>query len=332
MVTQELLSYVTSEYNKGKTREQIRTILLSGGGWSDEDLKEVFSMVMPKEASSSPVLQSTLKKIEPEKPGTSFKTSDLSHLITPEKVNLPLSKKTKEFIGFTLVFCIFLGSWLFFRPQINSFWEEHIAGIFSNISLPSFFSETKEEPSKEAEKEFVPLPVVDTPVVVESIIKDCGTTNAPDRKNPQLYQSNEVLTCVGLNVLLNCSPTTAVLNDPLFPTNLEILNKDNVCSFKLSYSQDSKLVDVSNKKLAGQAIMCPISIVQKMEESSKGVTFVAPDKDKVAEYVADIYSYGNLGVFIENNFDIKKIQDLGCSGEFINSMIASYTQATNKKN
>ena len=37
MVTQELLGYIRAEVAKGKTREEIRGTLLSGGGWSEDD-------------------------------------------------------------------------------------------------------------------------------------------------------------------------------------------------------------------------------------------------------------------------------------------------------
>ncbi len=68
-----------------------------------------------------------------------------------------------------------------------------------------------------------------------------------------------------------------------------------------------------------------------MEEKNKSVTFTTPDRSLPSEYAAEAYFYGNLGVFIENDFDQAKIKELGCSGSFISSMITSYKKAQTKK-
>ncbi len=47
MITPELLGYIRSELAKGKTREEIHTTLIHGGGWKDEDLEEAFREVLP---------------------------------------------------------------------------------------------------------------------------------------------------------------------------------------------------------------------------------------------------------------------------------------------
>jgi hypothetical protein len=52
MITQELTAYVKSELNRGKSRDEVRNSLLSGGGWSEADIAEVFRDVMPKDSTA----------------------------------------------------------------------------------------------------------------------------------------------------------------------------------------------------------------------------------------------------------------------------------------
>lgn len=47
MVNQELILFVRAELTKGKTQENIRAELLSGGGWSADDIDQVFGIVNP---------------------------------------------------------------------------------------------------------------------------------------------------------------------------------------------------------------------------------------------------------------------------------------------
>ena len=67
MITQELLGYIRTEFTKGKTREEIRGALISGGGWSEDDLNEAFRTIIPmpsvilpegKPSQPAPVLSS----------------------------------------------------------------------------------------------------------------------------------------------------------------------------------------------------------------------------------------------------------------------------------
>ncbi|MEK7080779.1 MAG: hypothetical protein AAB902_00035, partial [Patescibacteria group bacterium] len=68
MITQELLGYIRIELSKGKTREEIRQALLSGGGWSEDDLSEAFRTVIPMQSPVAPVIQPIIKPvIQPEK-------------------------------------------------------------------------------------------------------------------------------------------------------------------------------------------------------------------------------------------------------------------------
>lgn len=64
MVTPELLEYVRTEIAKGKTREEINKVLISGGGWSQADLSEVFRTVIPMQGVVIPNLVVEDKPIE----------------------------------------------------------------------------------------------------------------------------------------------------------------------------------------------------------------------------------------------------------------------------
>ncbi len=105
----------------------------------------------------------------------------------------------------------------------------------------------------------------------------------------------------------------------------------NSCNFKLSYSADSTLNDITGKKLSGQYILCPINIVKAIDNTkSASPKFIVSDKTNFSKYASQIYFYGTLGLFIENNLDQNKIKALGCSGEYVQSVIASYNLSQKK--
>ena len=47
MTTPELLNYIRNEITKGKTREDIHRVLMSNGGWTEDDLSEAFRVIIP---------------------------------------------------------------------------------------------------------------------------------------------------------------------------------------------------------------------------------------------------------------------------------------------
>jgi hypothetical protein len=122
------------------------------------------------------------------------------------------------------------------------------------------------------------------------------------------------------------------LKDDFFPTVFEITQSNNPgsCNFKLSYPRDSTLSDITGKKLAGQIITCPLNIVKAIDNTNPATPkFIAPNKTDFSKYGSQIYFYGTLGLFIENNLDQNKISGLGCSGMYIDSVIASYQKTQN---
>lgn len=307
MITPELIGYIRSEFAKGKTREEIRTVLVADGGWSEADLSEAFRTVIPMQGFIAP------------------------------KTKLPLSL-WKMCLTFVVIGGLCLAVWYFYRAPVISIWNSLVKNI-TELSMPKlsilYFNAKKINTTANTTPPDNPVVAQNNPVVPTKVgiptevgIKDCGIGIAPDPKDPRTYQNDAVLACLG-NSALRCEDAKAVLKDALFPTIFQIARENtggqNTCSFRLLYGKDSALIDVAGKKLAGQSIACPISLVQALDESSaKTSLFKAPSKDNPSKYASQIYFYGTLGLFIENNIDKNKILSLGCSGPYIDSVIASY--------
>lgn len=300
MVTPELIKYVKEEFAKGRTRGEVHADLIKGGGWVEADVDDAFRKVLSAQTSEEDLVSNTVNKIS----GTTK------------------SNKNSKFlweIVFLVVGLVCVVSWYFYRPQIINFWNSGMSKL-SEISLPFFdFKETNKT-------EIVSIPEEASTVVAE--IKDCGVTTKPDLSKPFTYNDNAVLNCLGSSVLA-CTNAKAVLKDDLFPTIFQVIkdknNDQSSCFFKLSYAEDSVLVDVTGKKLARQYIECPVSIAKELDESNPKVPiFKAPTYENLGKYASQIYFYGIIGVFIENNVDKDKIKSLGCSGSYIDSVVASY--------
>ncbi len=165
-----------------------------------------------------------------------------------------------------------------------------------------------------------------------SAFRNCGETSAPDPKNPSSYLNNSVLDCFGESAL-RCQSAKGVLNNALFPTNFQVAkDEEGTCYFQLAYKKDSSLVDITGRKLVGQYMFCPLSIVKFVDESKANAPlFKAPDTENPGKYASQIYFYGTLGVFMENNVDKNKIRNIGCSGPYLDSVVAGYHKMQEKK-
>lgn len=299
MITPELINYIKGELAKGRTREDIRSTLAREGGWSDADLSEAFRTVLPMQnVTQSPSV------------GQVF----VSPKISPKLLKIILIVIVVAGLGFAV--------W-FYRTPLMSFWNlgiDKIVELYSSYFGPKKPVETVDTTSQ---NNIVIAPIVKT-------IKDCGTTDSPNLKNKSTYENNTVLNCLG-DSALRCEDAKAIVQDDLFPGVFEIVKNENVgqntCNFRLSYSADSTLVDITGKKLALQYISCPINIVKAIDESKNPLSFSSPSFDNLGKYASQIYFYGTLGLFVENNIDKNKIQNLGCSGSFIDVMIESYQKA-----
>ena len=366
MITKELVDYIRGEVGKGKTREEIQPVLISGGGWTDADLNEAFRTVVPAQnpiSSPAPILNpiqpisapSQIKPVQaPIQNPVSNPPKQINNMIMPKiqpatQMASPLSSPTISplysapslakmnpyaaaskkhsshgFLKFlmTLIILILIASVIlyFFFPSL---WNS----IASDLHIP-FPNQSAVNIAPIAP--VIPTPVVNTPVApvtpppVVNTVADCGTAASPDLKTPSTYENNSTLSCLGTNIL-NCTNATGTLTDPLFPTSISITKDATSCSFTLAYSSDSTLVDITGKKLAGQSITCPVSIIKSVDQTNpNALTFNAPDTTDMGKYASQMYFYGTIGVFLENNLDPAKIASLGCSGDYINSVIASY--------
>ena len=326
MITQELLGYIRTEFSKGKTREEIRGALISGGGWSEDDLNEAFRTIIPMPSVILP-------EGKPSQPAPVLSSLPLHSFSSPSSYSpSPLLLKSTSFskisssshllfslLKFLIILIIIgglgFGSW-YYRSQIINLWDSLVNNV-SNLFLP--FLGTNQTPDKI-------IPVVNNITVQPTVndIMNCGIGTTPKLNTPSTYENDPVLSCLGASAL-NCENATGILKDDFFPTIFEITKSQNSCNFKLSYPADSALIDITGKKLAGQYISCPIDIVKAMDNTNAASPkFLVPGKTDLSKYASDIYFYGTLGLFIENNLDPNKIQALGCSGEYIQSVIASY--------
>ncbi len=285
MITTELMGYIRAELAKNRTRSEIHTELVKSG-WSENDLSEAFRIVMPMQGFGA------------------------SSVIT--KTNAKISLHNLIFIIVGLLCVVF---WYFYQTQIMNFLN---SGLDSIKGLTSSYFEPKTSPSSDE------IVVVKDNIVT---VKDCGVSTAPNLKSSIAYQNDPVLSCLGDSALF-CEDAKAILADPLFPTIFQVIKNKNAdqndCNFKLSYALDSTLIDITGKKLAGQSIMCPLSIVKVLDETKKVPSFNAPNINNLGQYASQIYFYGTLGLFIETNVEKNKIKDLGCSGSYIDSVVASY--------
>ena len=343
MITQELTAYVKSELNKGKTREEIRNSLLSGGGWSDSDISEVFRTVIPLE-TINPVLPKATPfnpngpiNVIPPTPPTAQNApttpKPLVFEVASPVSNIEKTKSASKFPFVSVILAMLIGVFCFvifyfFRPQVMIL-PTQIKNSFN--SLVDKISGAKEEIPIVVVEEIPVAPVIPEVVIPQKI--NCGITDSPDRKKPNAYMNDIVLKCLGES-LKTCVDTEGEINDPLFPSVFKIsTNQTNgACNFSLNYKADSLLADAKGQKLAGSGITCPVSVVKTVDETNPTKpVFKSPDTSNSNKFAVDTYFYLTFGIFVENNLDQTKIEALGCEGLFIKYMVDSLKQVKPKR-
>ncbi|MEX2052153.1 MAG: hypothetical protein WD991_00455, partial [Candidatus Paceibacterota bacterium] len=317
---QELIAYIRGEVNKGKTREEIRASLLSGGGWSEADISEAFRTVMPLE--SVPVVP----------PGTPVVTTTIKPFIinptiapapAPSRAYAYSGRKPSHMKGIMIwgLLAILIGAGgYYFRPQLGDMWntmEEGWSGM-------AWFSSGEEN---EEDMAYVPPPIEEPKILLPTSSRYCGETKAPELNKQTGIEEDAVLGCIGASALA-CEWAQATLISPLFPTIIEIIPSrtpgSGNCSFSLSYASDSTLSSLDGKSMAGESIACPLQVVKSFKEGvNNTLVFSAPTKESPRKYGAEIFFYGTTGVFLENNFSQSGIEESGCSGGFIGRVIDS---------
>lgn len=340
MITQELIAYIRGEFSKGKTREEIRTTLLAGGGWSENDLSEAFrtvipmqgnvaqNVIFPKEKSSQPAPSSP-----PTPPSVSFSPSPLPSFLPPISYlpsrsslkSTPFSKplssphSSHPLLKFLIVLIFIVGlsfGFWYYRSPIINLWNASVNKVLE-LSTPSF-NENQDTGSNNVAPDAVTQPVAQ--------VRNCGIVATPKLGFPSTYENDSGLSCLGESAAI-CVNAKGILRDDFFPTVFEITKLQASCNFKLSYPADSALTDITGRKLALQYIICPINIVKAIDNTNvASPKFIAPDTTNFSRYASQIYFYGTLGLFVENNLDKNEMEALGCNGPYIDSMIASYNK------
>ena len=160
-----------------------------------------------------------------------------------------------------------------------------------------------------------------------AVEKDCGTTNG---KTP--YASDPVLACMGA-AALSCSNARATISigsggsAQLSTSTLKITNPGSggACSFTVV---PAPAPNASGASASALSISCPLSIVKASDDflSSATPTWKSPTKTDPNKYAGEIYYYGAMGVFIQNNFSEAKIRAAGCTGDFIKTYIAEHAK------
>src|SRR3989339_48962 len=244
------------------------------------------------------------------------------------KISVPVPHhSSRSWLKFLVILIIIgglgFGVW-YYRIPIVGLWNSLINKFAGS---PALEVETPSNPNLD-QPAVIPLPSSEPPSPPVVSVKECGTAGkALKLDTPSAYENDTVLLCLGASALA-CESARATIPDDLFPTIFEITalsGASTSCNFKLSYAGDSALTDLAGKKLAFQFVSCPLDIVKTIDNTKSATPkFNAPNTTNLSKYAANIYFYGTLGLFVENNLDLAKIQSLGCSGEYIQTVIASY--------
>jgi hypothetical protein len=290
MVTPELIKYIREELAKGKTRDEVHNTLDDQGGWSEADISEGFRVVAPSQDFSKNSFQYTPRS----------------------------SKAWLENVVFIVVGLVCVFAWWFYSPQIVNFWGSSLSSVRS-MPLPSFGLDKIFGTDDEGQ-----VVALVEPKEPEGVV-DCGVGIAPSvTKDPSTYQNDPALICLGESAF-TCENAEVALEDDLFPDKMEIVRGNNSCHFKLSYAEDSILIDSTGQKLAGQYVSCPIQLVKTIDDKDPDSLILAiPDRNNLSKYTSQIYFYGTLGLFLDYNLDADMIREVGCTGPYIDSVIAGY--------
>ncbi|MBP9711993.1 MAG: hypothetical protein KBD55_03110 [Candidatus Pacebacteria bacterium] len=328
MVTQELISYVRAEVNKGKTREEISKSLLAGGGWNENDINEAFRDLVPVQPQIATPSLATMAPLQPNLVLRSY--------ATPKSNNG--TKGLKSFLIFLIIAMILGGGGYFFRSQLKT-GVQGFGSFFSNLnfSLPDMSSNDKNiNIDNVAPLPLPPVtpavnPVVVDPVIPETpkieLVTDCGISQSPNGRSANSLNTDNALKCMGEKIL-SCANAKLIINTDLFPTIFELVHSGSDCNLKLAYESNSKIVSVSGNRLAGQYILCPVSSIKSIDETNPNKPILkSPHTTNPNLYASEAYVYGTIGVFLESNFNKAKINSIGCTGPYVDSVIDSFNQS-----
>lgn len=324
MITPELIAYIKSELGKGKTREDIRVDLLASGGWTDIDLSEAFRSTMPMDNLKIP---QPVQPIEPlPKPPAPLQNPIPGPVVISPDSSFPTTSQIKKpprkipWVAITLAIlfaaiCFF--AFYFYSPQILDLPNKVVSVI--DTLMDNTNNEILEAEAPIVQDE-TPVPLItDMPPYI-----NCGITISPNRNDSSTYLDDNVFKCLGESAL-SCENAEAIINDTILPTIFKIKKDGDVCRFELSYKEDSSLTDIFGRKLSGRDISCPVTVAKSFTGiDSQDFIFKNTDITKPSRYGADMYFYGTVGIFFDQDFKQEAIEELGCRGTFLDSAIESF--------
>ncbi len=296
MITQEVIVFIKSQLASGKLKEDISK-MLQDNGWKPEDVSEAFAQAMPAEpVSPQPIFKPVMQSMAQASPVMN------SQVVA----SAPKSSKTLPVIlAILLVVVIVVAGYMMWMLNAEK-----------NAAVASLAVMQTQQQTAAVEQQNV----ITASQVAVVTPKDCGTSDGSLN-----YDKDPMLACLGA-AALSCQPATGILKLPkgnITPGLIEISNTNGSCNVTLT-----EVAGAMNPKtkadISGQSITCPIASVVFSDKilDSANPTFRAPDTDNPGKYASEIYTYGSMGVFIQNKFDKAKIAQTGCTGSFIDTYLS----------
>ncbi|NCS99944.1 hypothetical protein GW765_03105 [Candidatus Parcubacteria bacterium] len=281
MITQELIQFIQQGISQGKTKEELKQILLSNGDWLESDVEEAFSSINTNVSNSMT--------------GSATKDSGGGLL--------------KWLMVSVIIFVLGVGGYLLATEFITPNTDK---GVIETTNFPEAFNE-------EVSEVFIPdsedlLTENSLGVSNENNQKIiCGTNNSVPMMGDTNFDDNEVLRCLGENILNGCQSASAILGQIGGKTyTAESYKESGVCRFKVTIDDKS--------------IQCPISIANTIdEEASNAANDIITknlDKSNPAEFAANLSIFNTGLIFLENEYNKSMIEGLGCSGSLITERIS----------
>ncbi len=282
-----------------------------------------------------PVAQSSLQPMQ----SVQSMQPESAHLAQAQtQTTVSHSGWTKSFMVLAGIVVAFAAGWIANQGVTNSRMQtQSVRDAASNQPSPAVQDQVSENGSTPAGDTVVPADsasplgvpasgAIEGPALAAE--KDCGTTNG---KTP--YASDPVLACMGA-AALSCGSARATVSvgsgGSAQPSTsaLKITNPGSggSCSFTVV---PAPAPAASGASASAPSISCPLSIVKASDDflSSATPTWKNPTKTDPNKYAGEIYYYGAMGVFIQNNFSEAKIRALGCTGDFIKTYIAEHAKS-----
>jgi len=310
MINQQLLGFIKEQLQKGLNKEIISKELLANG-WTAQDVEEGFNAI------STPTPVSTPNPISNPAPVSNFGSFNSSGS-TPSTFMKEKSHPGKKI--FLIILLLFLlgggASAYYFRndllklPIIKDFFPSEMVNV-----VPT--SDVNQDQNL----------LNQNTIASELAEKDCGISkevSTLDTGWESTYKDDPVLKCFGESAL-SCTNSKLTIKGVDFvtgsdsPTIAQIINSNGSCYFKITQSEQ-------------KYNQCPLNIVKNIDLKSKfpDIKSQNPDTQYPEKYAAEIFTYGTMGLIVENNGDDSKFKNLGCTGDLFQTMATLLSKAKEK--